>query len=205
MTEEKLTVVIQAGGKSSRMGKDKALLPFLGTTLIERVIQRVQPIADEILITTNQQENYQFLNLPLFSDIIPNRGALGGLYTALKAASNPYTAVIACDMPFVNGKMLMAEKQTLISTNADIVIPHTGEGLEPFHSVYRNGTCLPAIKSALSENKWRVDAWFSQVKLVRFTPQQIRQFDPQMRCFFNINTPDDLQKATQLAITYPDL
>lgn len=199
MTTQKLSVVIQAGGKSHRMGTDKALLPFLGETLIERVIHRVSPIADEVIITTNQKEKYKFLNIPLFSDLLPDRGALGGVYTALSASSNSLAAVIACDMPFVNGEMLNAEKELLVSTNADIAIPDTGEGLEPFHAVYRVDTCLPAIVRALQDDKWRVDAWFNQVTLEYFDQQQIKQFDPLMRCFYNINTPDDLEEAIQLA------
>ena len=73
-----LSVVIQAGGQSSRMGQDKALKLFLGRPLIQRVIERLQPIADELLVTTNHPEDYAFLNLPLFTDLKPGRGALGG-------------------------------------------------------------------------------------------------------------------------------
>ena len=103
-----LTVVIQAGGESRRMGQDKALIPFLGDHLIQRVRGRVAPLADELLVTTNQPQGYRFLGLPLFPDLIPGRGALGGLYTALSAASQPLVAVVACDMPFVNAEMLAA-------------------------------------------------------------------------------------------------
>ncbi len=102
-----LTVVIQAGGESRRMGQDKALLPFLGKPLIQRVIERVASLADELLVTTNRPEAYQFLDLPLFPDVIPGRGALGGLYTALSAASQPLVAVVACDMPFASPALLM--------------------------------------------------------------------------------------------------
>ena len=82
-----LTVVIQAGGQSRRMGKDKALIPFQGQPLISRVIQRVLPVASEILITTNKPQDFDFLPYTLITDIIPGRGALGGVYTALNAAT----------------------------------------------------------------------------------------------------------------------
>lgn len=91
------------------MGQDKALLPFLGQPLIQRVIGRVRHLADEVLVTTNQPEGYQFLELPLIPDRIPDRGALGGLYTALDAAHFPLVAVVACDMPFVSPQLLSAE------------------------------------------------------------------------------------------------
>src|SRR5512147_3255637 len=97
-----LTVCIQAGGQSSRMGEDKALKTFLGRPLIQRVIDRLSPIADEIILTTNHPEEYTFLDLPLFSDLKPGRGALGGLYTAIASATNPFVAVVACDMPFAS-------------------------------------------------------------------------------------------------------
>jgi molybdopterin-guanine dinucleotide biosynthesis protein A len=93
-----LSIVIQAGGESQRMGQDKALIPILGQTLIERVLDRLSHLGDEILITTNNPECYRFLNLPLIADVLPGRGALGGLYSALNAARGPHVAVVACDM-----------------------------------------------------------------------------------------------------------
>src|SRR3970040_1082192 len=97
-----LTVCIQAGGQSSRMGEDKALKPFLGRPLIQRLIERLSPVADELIVTSNRPEDYAFLDprFTLHTDLKPGRGALGGLYTALASAAHPIVAVIACDMPF---------------------------------------------------------------------------------------------------------
>jgi molybdopterin-guanine dinucleotide biosynthesis protein A len=194
-----LTVVIQAGGESRRMGQDKALLPFLGQPLIQRVLQRVRPLADEMLVTTNHPEVYGFLGLPLIPDLLPGRGALGGLYTALQSASQPLVAIVACDMPFASPALFAAERDILLSTKADIVIPHSGKGLEPFHAVYRRDTCLAPIEAALQARKWRVDAWFSQVEAHILQPEEIQRFDPQLNCFRNINTPEELKEAEYLA------
>src|SRR5262245_39893464 len=101
-----LTISIQAGGQSSRMGEDKALKPFLGRPLIQRVIDRLTPIADEIIVTTNRPEAYNFLTHRLFTDLKPGRGALGGLYTAIASASHPIVAVVACDMPFASATLI---------------------------------------------------------------------------------------------------
>jgi molybdopterin-guanine dinucleotide biosynthesis protein A len=199
---KELSVVVQAGGASSRMGLDKAFLPFDGDTLIERVIKRVRPIADEILITTNNPGAYAFLNLPLFKDLIPGRGALGGLYTALKVASCTFVGVVACDMAFVSSKLLRAAKEICIATRADIVIPDTGNGLEPFHAIYRRESCIPKIAMALQDQKWRVDSWFDEVHVHKLDPEMIARYDPGMNCFFNINTPEDLEKAKALAAGY---
>jgi molybdenum cofactor guanylyltransferase len=195
-----LTLVIQAGGESQRMGQDKALLPFLGQPLIQCVLKRVSPIAAEVLVTTNHPERYGFLNLPLIPDLIPGRGALGGLYTALHTASQPLVAIVACDMPFANPALFAAERDILLKAKADIAIPHSGNGLEPFHAVYRRKTCLAPIEAALQAKKWRVDAWFSQVKAHILRPDEIRRFDPQLDCFRNINTPEELKEAERLAM-----
>src|SRR5215217_9407421 len=97
-----LTVCIQARGQSSRMGEDKALKTFLGRPLIQRVIERLAAIADELIVTTNRPDDYSFLDVRLISDLKPGRGALGGLYTAIASASNPFVGIVACDMPFAS-------------------------------------------------------------------------------------------------------
>ncbi len=161
-----LSVVIQAGGASSRMGVDKALKPFLGHPLIQRVVDRLQPIADELIVTTNHPAEYEFLNLRLASDLKPGRGALGGLYTAIASATHPIVAVVACDMPFASAKLIEAMSRLLVENEADVVIAKSEEGYEPFHAVYRRETCLPAIESAIEADKWKVIAWFPQVKVI---------------------------------------
>ena len=195
-----LCVAIQAGGESRRMGHDKALMPFLGRPLIQRVIDRLSPIADELIVTTNNPEAYRFLGLPLFPDLVQGRGALGGLYTALGSASQPLVAVVACDMPFVCVDLLDAMRNSLLATNKDIAIPRPQGGLEPFHAVYLRDTCLPHIQTALEADKWRVDAWFAKVNIRFFDPQQLLSFDPEVLCFSNVNTPEELAAAEQLAL-----
>jgi molybdopterin-guanine dinucleotide biosynthesis protein A len=181
------------------MGQDKALIPFLGKPLILRVISRVAHLADELLVTTNRSENFQFLEFPLVPDLIPGRGALGGLYTALSAARHDRVAVVACDMPFVSARLLAAELELLLATQCDAVIPQTAEGTEPFHAVYRRASCLPAIEAALTAGNWRVNAWFPQAKIRFLSPQEIEPYDPQQLAFWNINTPEELRQAEEIA------
>jgi molybdopterin-guanine dinucleotide biosynthesis protein A len=194
-----LSVVIQAGGQSSRMGQDKALKLFLGRPLIQRVIERLQPIADETLVTTNHPEDYAFLNLPLYTDLKPGRGALGGLYTALSSAKNPLVAVVACDMPFASAKLFGAASDIMVKEEADVVIAKTNEGYEPLHAVYRRETCLPAIEAAINSDKWRMDSWFPQVKMRLLTPVEINRYDPDGIAFSNVNSPEDFAQAEQRA------
>lgn len=192
-----LSVVIQAGGQSRRMGQNKALLPFKGQPLIQRVVDRVRLVADELLITTNVPELYQFLNLPMFADLLPGTGALGGLYTALSAASYPLVAVIACDMPFVSADLLEYERD-LCGADWDVVIPRLNSGWEPLHAIYRRETCLPKIRKALDENRLRMDSWFGEVQIRSLLEEEIRRIDPDLRSFRNINTPEEFKQAEQL-------
>ncbi|MBN8579998.1 MAG: molybdenum cofactor guanylyltransferase [Anaerolineae bacterium] len=194
-----LTVVVQAGGQSSRMGEDKALKPFLGKPLIQRVVERLSPIADELIVTTNRPKDYIFLNTRLVADLKPGRGALGGLYTAIASASHEYVAVVACDMPFASISFFESAYRLIVKEEADAVIAKTDEGYEPFHALYRRETCLPAIEAAINEDKWKVIAWFPQAKVRELSPDELKAFDPSGLCFWNVNTPEEFEKAEQLA------
>ena len=202
-----LTIVVQAGGDSSRMGEDKALKLFLGRPLIQRVVERLTPIADEIIVTTNRPEAYAFLDtssgsarrLRLIADLKPGRGALGGLYTAIASATHPIVAVVACDMPFASPTLIERMSSLLVEAEADVVIAKSDEGYEPLHAVYRRETCLPAIESAIDTDQWKVIAWFPQVKVRVLTPEEIKAADPAGLAFWNVNTPEEFAKAEEIA------
>jgi molybdopterin-guanine dinucleotide biosynthesis protein A len=194
-----LSVVIQAGGESRRMGQDKALAPFLGGTLIQRVLARVAHLGDEVILTTNQPEAYAFLGYPLASDVIPGRGALGGLYTALSAASRPLVMVVACDMPFASADLLTHQRELLESGGFDAVIPRTPGGTEPFHAVYRRANCLPRVLEAIQADKWRVDAWYAKANVRLLSPEETQPYDTGGLAFWNVNTPEELAEAERMA------
>lgn len=202
-----LTVVIQAGGQSSRMGEDKALKPFLGRPLIQHVIERLASIADEMIVTTNRPAEYGFLNtltgsvhrLRLVSDLKPGRGALGGLYTAISSATSPFVAVVACDMPFASKNFFESSHRLMVKDEADVVIAKTDAGYEPLHALYRRETCLPAIEAAMDTDQWKVIAWFPQVRVRTLLPNEFKAFDPAGLCFLNLNTPEDFLAAERRA------
>jgi len=195
-----LTISIQAGGQSSRMGEDKALKTFLGRPLIQRVIERMAPIADEIIVTTNRPEAYTFLDVRLISDLKPGRGALGGLYTAIASAAHPIVAVVACDMPFASATFIETASRFLVEEEADVVIAKSNEGYEPLHALYRRETCLPAIEAAIDADQWKVIAWFPQVKVRVLTNEELKQLDPAGLAFWNVNTPEEFAKAEQISL-----
>jgi molybdopterin-guanine dinucleotide biosynthesis protein A len=194
-----LTIVVQAGGQSSRMGEDKALKMFLGRPLIQRVVERLTPIADEIIVTTNRPDDYAFLDLRLIADLKPGRGALGGLYTAIASATHPSVAVVACDMPFASSTLIERMSRLLVEEAADVIIAKSDEGYEPLHAVYRRETCLPAIEAAIEADQWKVIAWFPQGKVRVLTPEEIHSADPDGLAFWNVNTPEEFAKAEEIA------
>ena len=194
-----LTKVIQAGGQSSRMGEDKALKPFLGRPLIQRVIERLAPIADELIVTTNRPAEYGFIKHRLIPDLRPGRGALGGLYTAIASASHPFVAVAACDMPFASKDYFESAYRLMVKEETDVVISKTDQGYEPFHALYRRETCLPIIEAAIDADQWKVIAWFPQVRLRVVSPDESEIFDPSGLCFWNLNTPEEFTQAERQA------
>lgn len=197
----KLTVAIQAGGESRRMGRSKATVAFLGRPLIERIVERVAPVADEIVITTNEAENLAFLDeldldceLRLVPDVYEERGALRGLYSALSAASNPCVAVVACDMVFASASLIAHEAVALQMRRADAVVPCNKFGFEPFHALYRADACLPAIAAAIEQGKVRARDFYEQVDLSRFEREDMEKAVPGGGCFANVNTPEELAR-----------
>lgn len=181
------------------MNENKALKIFLKRPLIQRVIARLAPIADEMIVTTNQPDDFSFLNLPLFSDLMPGRGPLGGLYTALVSAQNPIVAMVACDMPFASAKLFEAASGILVHEEADVVIAKTPEGYEPLHAIYRRETCIPAIEAAIASDQWRMISWFPQVKVRVLAAEEVDRYDPKHIAFWNVNTPEEFAEAEQRA------
>ncbi len=180
------------------MGENKALKLFAGQPLIERMAARVRPIAQELLVTTNQPEAFEFLGIPLVADMLPGKGALSGLYTAVAAARQPLVAVLACDMPFINPDLLLVQRDLLLAEGVDVVIPLSPQGLEPLHAIYRRATCLAAIETALRADQRRLTSWFSAVKVREMKVDEVAQVDPQFHSFINVNTPQEFHDAELL-------
>ena len=188
-----VTVVIQAGGRSSRMGQDKGLVLLAGRALVEHVLARVDGLGDEVLITTNNPAGYAYLGMPLASDATPGAGALPGLQTALQAAHGDHVLVVACDMPFLN-RPLLAHLLSL-APQADVVVPQWADRYQTLHAVYARRPCLAAVTQALAAGEKRLISFYPQVQVRAVTAAEVAEFDPAGRTFFNVNTPDDLAEA----------
>ena len=198
-----ISIAIQAGGESRRMGRNKALVPFGGQALIAHVAARLAGLGDELFVTAKQPDLYAFLGLPVYPDVVPGQGALGGLLTALRRAKHPALGVIACDMPFASPALLQYQFHLLSEKKADIVVPLTGSGFEPLHAVYRTEVCLPVVEAAIAAGEWKLSGWFGQVEVISLAADDWSNYDPDGVVFTNLNTPDEFSKAERYARTHP--
>jgi molybdenum cofactor guanylyltransferase len=194
-----LSLALISGGRSSRMDRDKGLMPFLGLPLIQRILARLASLGDQVLLSTNNPADYAFLDLPSYPDIKPDCGSLGGLFTALSVAGHSILAAVACDMPFANPALFKYEWRLLRQTGADVVIPSTPDGLEPLHAVYRRDACLPAVQSALEAGDLKLTNWLHEVNVRVLLPKEVAQFDPHGLAFWNLNTPEEFRQAEERA------
>lgn len=192
-----ISIAILAGGKSKRMGQDKAFLNVGGQPVIERVLERVKPLSDDVFISTNALETYKRFGLRLVPDVYPNKAALGGIYSAIHAARYPHVLIVACDMPFLNVDIL-AYLINLAST-ADVIAPMINPPQpETMHTVYSK-QCLPAIESRLRADKLRIIGFFDDVSVRYVARSEIAAFDPDFHSFMNMNTPEDWETVKAAA------
>jgi molybdopterin-guanine dinucleotide biosynthesis protein A len=159
----RVSSAILAGGKSSRMGVNKALMQFHGEPLIARVAKALTscPAISEILLITNTPAEYEFLHLPSFPDIQPGKGPLGGIYTALSHAKFSRTLVVACDLPFITPELL--DYLCRESEVAEVGVLESEKGVEPLCAVYAK-SCLPVIEKQLRDGRLKVSDFYPQVK-----------------------------------------
>lgn len=195
-----LSVAIQAGGESRRMGQSKALVTFLGRPLIVRLLERLDPIADELIVTTNEPDRLSFLlerypKLKLVTDLYEKRGALPGLTTALKAASFDHVALVACDMVNASPELLSAESNLLRKEDCQVVIPRTRYGIEPFAAVYKRTPCLNAALGELGKGEKRMRAVIDKLDALVIDKGSRPDVPFPLGCFLNVNTPEELAFA----------
>jgi molybdopterin-guanine dinucleotide biosynthesis protein A len=182
-----------AGGKSSRMGQDKSFVPFEGRPMIETIIKRLTGLGDELIIITNSPDDYAHFGLPLFSDVYPEHGSLGGIFTAVHYASHPHTLIVACDMPWLNRPLL--HYMISLKETADIIVPRWNDFPEPLHAIYHKA-CLPPIEANLQAKRLKIIRFYDQVSVRYVEAEEIKQFDGDGRSFANINTPQDLARGS---------
>jgi len=187
---------------STRMGEDKALMPFHGIPLIERLRDRFLVLNSEILVICNDFSRYEYLGLPLHKDVFPGKGALGGLLTALTVTDTRYLGLIAADMPFASPQLLIQLLERIQTAGADAALPSTKQGAEPLHGVYQPKTCLPLVQKAIANDRWRMRSWHDQARIEILDPLETVQAAGSEHTFVNLNTPEDFSAAEDMALKY---
>ncbi len=192
------SAAILAGGKSSRMGTNKALLDVGGSSMLRRTVALVHPLVDDLFIVADDPGPYENLGLPVVPDIHPGHGAIGGIHAALLRAAHPLVLCAACDMPHIGLRLL----ELLLSAarpDDDALVPRVGGRLEPLLAVYGRGARQGFEKAILAGQLRVVDALDGL--RVRFIDEaELRAADPGLRSFFNVNTPGELAAARVLAV-----
>lgn len=189
------SAVILAGGKSRRMGRDKSQLILQGETLVERITRRLAALSDDLILVANAPEPLAGSGVRQIGDVLPGGGALSGLHAGLTVARYEYALVVACDMPFLNLNLLR-HMAGLVSGYA-VVVPRWQGELEPLHAFYSR-ECLPVIEPILAHGGGRIIELYERVSTRYVEPDEIAHFDPEGWSFFNINTPEDWERAREL-------
>jgi len=192
----KVTGVIQAGGRSTRMGGEpKALLELGGKRIIERVVDALGGVLDDLLVVTNTPDRYAFLGLPMVPDAFPDGGALGGIYTGLRAADGDAAFTVACDMPFLHPAIVRMVVER--AAEGDVVIPRTGGQLETMHAVYAKA-CLTPMETRLRSGRLKIVGFFPDVRVVELDAAAMARHRAPEVAFMNVNTPQELARARAL-------
>jgi molybdopterin-guanine dinucleotide biosynthesis protein A len=188
-----MTGVILVGGKSRRMGKDKAFLKVAGTPLFERVLEVFRESFERVLLVGDREERFAGYGLPVVPDIYPG-SALGGLYTGLSQAPSEHIFVASCDLPFPNGALL--RHLCSLREGYDAVVPLTADGYEPLFAVYAK-SCLGPMQALLESGNFCVYDFYPQVRVRYVSSAELAHLDRDGRAFVNLNTPEELEKINK--------
>jgi molybdopterin-guanine dinucleotide biosynthesis protein A len=184
-----------AGGKSSRMGTNKAFLEFSGQTLLHRALSTLKSVCDDIAILGDPALFGHFG--PVISDLFPACGPLGGIHAALKHSSSDLNLVLAVDMPFVSPELLRFLLLVAAANDAIVTVPRTGRGFQPLCAVYRRNF-FQIADANLRARKYKIDASFSSIPLRIVDDSELSAAGFSEKNFFNINTPNDRTVADDL-------
>ncbi len=204
------TGVILAGGQNKRFsGTNKAFISVGGKRILDRIYEIFDSLFDEIILVTNDPLKYLEWDVHVVSDIFPSRSSLTGIHTGLFFTNNFYTFITACDIPFLK-KELVETIVNNIEKGIDVVIPETLNRIEPFCAVYSK-RCLKPVENNLMQKKFKIKRFFKEVRVKKLPENVLREKDPDLISFFNINNPDDLAGAERIishapcCLLYPDI
>jgi molybdopterin-guanine dinucleotide biosynthesis protein A len=187
--------VILVGGKSSRMGRAKALLPFDNEPLIAHVVRRLKSWFPEIIVVAAPDQELPELSAVLVRDEIAYQGPVSGIYHGLKAATKDVCFVTSCDAPFLNFELIDHLLEQI--SDYDVVVPFWQERFQPLHAIYRTSV-VPLLKEQLERGELRPIFLYDKVRTRKIQEAEIRRLDPEGLSFLNMNSPADYDAALQL-------
>lgn len=187
-----MTAIILAGGRSSRMGTPKALLPFDGEPLIVHIVRKLQTMFTDIVVVAAPGQELPQLPVTLVHDDVAYQGPVGGILYGLRAARHEYAFVTSCDSAFLSTALI--EYLLSLADGHDIVVPRWEDRFQPLMAVYRKAV-VPVLEEQLARGELRPVSLFTKVRTRQVSEEEIRQADPAGASFFNMNTPEDYEEA----------
>jgi molybdopterin-guanine dinucleotide biosynthesis protein A len=197
LTGKEMTAAVLAGGQSRRMGQDKANVEIVGRTMLERVIERLSPLFGSLMIIGGESDPGDSCTVPVHPDLRPRMGSLGGIYTAVVLSPTEHVFCAACDMPFI-GKEVVEHLIRLAGEGCDAVVPRIGGELEPLCALYSRNV-RSVVERDLDCGVRRIKTTLSSLRVRVVEEEELIALDPELNTFFNINTPEDLEKARTIA------
>ena len=190
-----ITGIILAGGSSKRYGQDKAFLKIGNTRLIDSILQEMHTVFKRVILITNEKVKYEYLEIPMFEDLVKGFGPLGGIYTGLMSIPDQAGFFVACDMPHINRQLV--RYMVDIKGNHRAVVPAVADKIEPLYAIYFQ-SCLKPIKHLIDTNRYQVRLFFDSIPVRYVKEDEIRKFCCPSKAFLNINTPDEFAKIKSL-------
>lgn len=177
------------------MGQNKAFIEIEGVPIINRIYGLFKELFEEAIIVTNHAASFKNFGSKVLQDLIPDRGALGGLYTGIFFSSFQYSFCVACDMPFINKSLVQYLFENIRGHDADVIVPRTKDGLQPLHAIYSKN-CLAPIERIIQEGKYRIIDFYKMVGVKIVDEKDFLFLDPRRQSFINVNTPEELISVT---------
>ena len=184
---------VLSGGRNTRFPYQKGFVKIEGTTIIERNLELLRSVTEEVVISANEPERYFRLGVPIIGDVVEPGGPMAGIYSVLKCTGAGAAIVVACDMPFINRELLIYIVEEMAG---DAAVPVYGGRPEPLLAVYSRGA-LGAMEEMLLGGKRAMTGLLERIDVRYIDEDEVRKIDPGGRSFININTVEDLEKVLE--------
>ena len=199
---KKCSAVILAGGQNSRMGgRNKAFIKIGGKTILQRLLEILRDLFAEIVLVTRHPAEYQGLGLVIVEDMFPQRSSLTGLHAGLTQCSGDFAFVVPCDAPFIQTELVRILLQE-IEQNYDVITPEVKGYYQPLCAVYSK-RCLHFIEAQLQANDFKIVHFFYHLLVKTIEEKRIRDADPTLYSFLNVNTPAEQEASQRILDQYP--